>query len=348
MNPAYLHQPITTRQQVEKILKSNAVEDQHHDWKADWWSGDDGETPAEEAAKDVSAFLNADGGTILVGIDEDNQSRASQPFHRPARGEVPERRFKLGKRQKQLQDWLHERLEPSEARTYVSYQPLKVDWKGTKWDVLAVNVAPYPHGAVAAVYRQSKDLYRFVIREGEHAREMAWEEVVRRNGAGNRAMYLRLKAMTRTTGRIVVSSPVEFRLGRETHVTNARQDNSHGFEIRVAPDVLRVRLDCHTAIRDELLAMVDQAAQREVNSALRTLFEGGDSSDAAHSGLRFLSGNAAGQRIRAMFNHPHRDVSIPLDAITSAWVDESNPNNLNVAMRCSLRWENQQWSLRFP
>ena len=330
MKPAYLHDEITTARQVEQILQSKAVEDQHFEWKGDWWEGSGDETAAEEAAKDVSSMLNGDGGTILVGIDQDQQSRASQPFFRAGSEGQPDRVFKLGKRPKQLEDWLHSRLEPSEARTFVDIRPIKLERDGKKWDVLAVNVAPYPHGAVAAVYRQSKDLYRFVVREGEHAREMAWEEVVRRNEAGNRAMYLRLRRHIGSHRRkVAVRSATQIRAAGHV-IEFFVEGESHG---GVGPSDLHdehvvLQLTCHRQAAEACAAVLRDALPDEQRQELERI-----RSDLAP--IAFIA-NLMG--ISMSGGQPSElPVTVPLSFVREVW---SEGDVLNFALTPKLRWEN--------
>jgi hypothetical protein len=66
--------------QVKRLKPGRKKESQHLDFKREWWHGGRGEAPGEEAAKDVAALANAEGGDIIVGAAE-RPGGAFDSFH---------------------------------------------------------------------------------------------------------------------------------------------------------------------------------------------------------------------------------------------------------------------------
>ena len=92
---AWLHEPIRTFEQVAALVANHAQEDLHLDFKGVFWPPAKAEppddapakpdtakkqrkskSPEEEAAKDIAAFMNADGGSIVIGVGDEGD-RAS-------------------------------------------------------------------------------------------------------------------------------------------------------------------------------------------------------------------------------------------------------------------------------
>ncbi len=63
--------PITTAAQVEQLVAAHAPETEHLDFKRAYWSADGDRGAHVEAAKDIAAFLNAMGGTIVLGVTDE-------------------------------------------------------------------------------------------------------------------------------------------------------------------------------------------------------------------------------------------------------------------------------------
>lgn len=160
--------PITTAAEVERLVAAHAPETEHLDFKREHWSG---ESARAEAAKDIAAFLNAMGGTIVLGVtDEGGQAGKILPM-------------KLaGNTAQDFRQWLRPALTSSSAADYVDFELLETK-DGT---VAAVNVRPWPHGVVGVRWSSDGGLLRFPIREGTRMRDMAWEVVVMRNPACQR------------------------------------------------------------------------------------------------------------------------------------------------------------------
>lgn len=62
--------------ELRRLITDHAVEDQHLDYKQEPYSSTD--AGAKELIKDVTAFANADGGYIIIGVAEDGERRAAR------------------------------------------------------------------------------------------------------------------------------------------------------------------------------------------------------------------------------------------------------------------------------
>jgi len=71
--------------ELRKLVEDNVSEDRDLDFKREAYPQSDGGT--RELTKDVTAFANADGGYIILGVEEDGQGRA-RAFHNVDNAEV--------------------------------------------------------------------------------------------------------------------------------------------------------------------------------------------------------------------------------------------------------------------
>lgn len=230
----FIHRPITTAEQVKSVLASAKVEDDHHDWKATWSTKGTRVETEREAVKDVAAFLNAEGGTILLGITENNETAA-------ASGIFSE--FVLKGAREQLLDWLRRWLLPEGAAEHVVVHefPRVGSESGASGAVMAINVAPWPHGPVAVRDGTHGDRFRVPVRRDRETREMSWERVMDRTASGNRAMYVRLRAhKDRGARHVLIQSPVEVVFGDRLVPVFPEADGrfGHGRIVDVHPDAL--------------------------------------------------------------------------------------------------------------
>ncbi len=176
-------QPITTPERVAAIVTAHERENEQLEFKAIYWKKEGDRPAAQEAGKDVAAFLNALGGTIVVGIGdgEGNDGVANGLASVPD----PEQRAR------DLVEQLRASLVPSGAAEYATPVPLTVGGKG----VLVVNVRPWPYGVVGVRWGGTGESYRFPVRHGARMVDLAWEDVVMRNEAARRSTWLRLHAL---------------------------------------------------------------------------------------------------------------------------------------------------------
>lgn len=187
MNPAYLHPPITTADKVRALLPSGerpgTAESLTLDFKAMPWGhktkkGRDSEV---EFASDVAAMLNADGGSLVVGVSETAGGRAAELSGLPG---VDWRSTRQA-----LEQWLRNRLDPRDAETFVHVpaEPIEVDGK----PVYVVEVAPCPFGPVAVLDGRN---VLIPLRRGAETTHLTFSEAVRSMNVHARARFLELRA----------------------------------------------------------------------------------------------------------------------------------------------------------
>lgn len=142
------------------------------EFKREFWTGSGWQ---EELAKDLAAFANHRGGTVVVGLHEKDEvalGHSGVSFKKQ-----PEQRIRQA---------LHRHCWPQEA-VQVSVEHNK----SPEGELLVIDVEPWAHGVVAVRSGQNLHLHRFPVRRGAHTQEMPMSEVLERYGAGRRRHALR-------------------------------------------------------------------------------------------------------------------------------------------------------------
>ncbi len=187
MNPAYLHTPITTADQVRALLPADdrpgAAESLTLDFKAMPWGhktkkGRDSEV---EFACDVAAMLNADGGSLVVGVSEAPGGRAA--------GLTGLVGVDWRDTRQALEQWLRNCLDPREAETFVQIPTYPIDVDGKH--VFVIEVAPCPFGPVAVLDGRSTLI---PLRRDTDTTYLTLSEAIQRMDVHARARYLELRS----------------------------------------------------------------------------------------------------------------------------------------------------------
>ncbi len=217
MHSVFLHSRIRDGQKVAELVARNEMESQNLDFKGGFWEdskyrckecGDRAlvQRPASvEAGKDVAAMANADGGDLIVGVD-DTDDRASGWFGKPLPIDAHET----------LRRWLANVLAPREVTDTVEIGRMTARdaSDGTEHDVLIVNVPPWSDGPVGV---KSMDAYLFPLRRDRDTRFLSFEEIMRLNEGSRRSVYLRLKeaqaALAGQAAAVTILSPIIVRQG---------------------------------------------------------------------------------------------------------------------------------------
>lgn len=176
--------PIRIYNQVQAIIDGGVAEGLHLEFKSGpvpWPDKEDGTTPGLEAAKDVAAFANTLGGTILAGVTESKSGVAS--------GLSPIKNG--GRLRDHLSAWLGQYLEPREVASTVELQPIPVDGGC----VLAINVPAWAGPPVAVGWTKGEGVMRFPIRREAITSVMSPNEVFGRAEAASRRTFLQLQAL---------------------------------------------------------------------------------------------------------------------------------------------------------
>lgn len=319
----YVHDPVHDERDVLRIMRERRREDEHLEFKATFWTdkGDKEAPGREEAVKDVVAMMNALGGTILVGISESPDDRAAEFC--PA--------FSMHRKREQLLDWLRKDVVPEQASRHVHVLELRVDGGGASHDVLAVNIEPWPFGPVALRVGQDRMSYRFPVRRDRETRHLAWEEIVERNDAARRAMYLRLTALAREPKRVVLASPVRVRV--LTAETDARVGGVARGTLKgpVAPDHVVLHLACERKpIIDGLksfAASISEDVRRQVEER--------------QGGLNVLL-ELLGRGVQGT---PECPLAVPLEFVSAAWQDAERADVVYITLSATACWDDGHWTL---
>jgi len=154
--PPVRYRPVRTLADLNELSQAKATEGRSLDFKArvdgqEWW----------ELAKDIAAFANHVGGTILVGAAEQPDGAAQFFGIDPGRGAELSTNYEMAARDK------------CKPRPLVDIEAIALN-PGKA--VLAVNVEPFPLGPVGAAFYvvgqdgkpASCDAWRFPVRVGKH------------------------------------------------------------------------------------------------------------------------------------------------------------------------------------
>lgn len=312
----WLHTPIRTFEQVADLVRVHQDEGPHLDFKREFWPGA-GTTKdelalsaAEEAAKDVVALMNAEGGSIVLGVNDTND-RASGFFPK----------YKFGKDKKTLLDRLSVRLSPEAAASTVTVHELAgEDEKGVRQEVLVVNVPPWPHGPVAARYADDRQSYRFPVRVDRDARFLSWEDAMVRFDAARRGTFLRLTALVQAgVRRVRIASPMEAIHRNEVVIRLLLPPGTHGSITMLDHDAATLVLDC-----DAQQALHGQSTQT------------GRSVGRHGSAFVTMGNNATGSR----------EVRVPYDLIDSVWSRTIGTETVvEILLSATLTWGDGAWTV---
>jgi hypothetical protein len=150
------YRPVRTLIDINELSQAKATEGRSLDFKvqvdgAQWW----------ELAKDIAAFANHVGGSILVGAAEQPDGSAQFPgINRDAAADLRTR----------YENAARDKCKP---RPLVDVEAIDLS---SEKAVLAVNVEPFPLGPVGAMFygvntngeRVPSDAWRFPVRIGKH------------------------------------------------------------------------------------------------------------------------------------------------------------------------------------
>lgn len=189
---AYLHSRLMDAAGVQRLLSDRLAEGLHLDFKQTFW------TVGEEAAKDVAAFANSEGGDLVIGVSEKAPGVAGGivPVASQGRGKDPAQR---------LLQWLHNHLAPEQAANTVQIQEIHLPSGDS---VLAVAVPPWADGVVG-VGTSNGEVWRFPYRDGADTQFWGWEEVLMRSDVQARRAYLRtMELVGYGLARVAIASPL--------------------------------------------------------------------------------------------------------------------------------------------
>jgi hypothetical protein len=229
--PTYLHAIVAGPEELVKHVVEHTPESLHLDFKREFWKDEQRNNNVvraqEEAAKDVAAFANAEGGDIIVGIT-DHGHRAGAFFDTPnVVGVEP-----------QLREWLRNRLAPREVAETVAVKLFEFDHDNKHRHVLVVTIPPWPNGPVS-VWDGDADKagYFFPVRRGDDTGYLRFEELMRLSDPKKRSTFLRLQELEHEERRFALTSPIRAKKGRIVALMPMAV-NCHG-QIRVVdPDVV--------------------------------------------------------------------------------------------------------------
>lgn len=323
--------PITTAAQVQNLVRDGGWEDASVDFKRKLGGATDNKVAGREACKDVAAFLNGMGGTILVGIDESEGSTASAVVG------VDD----LDSAREKLAGWLRDGLRPASACACVNPLPIRVG----DLTVLAVNVSPWPHGVVAVEWAGSPFPWRFPVRRDHTTGDLTIEEVLMRSDAAGRANHIKLATWLSAHSQLSVhvGSPFAVRMMDRTEILPAPRGAFHGTAMRVDEDVLVLRLRCTLAAKRRYahawLAYVGDRAARlgfTVDDVKRMEEWAGTAVEDTVT--------AAGWSHGGWSDEATQEHEVPLDLIRSCWLRRTtNGPLLCVLLDATIEFDGANW-----
>jgi hypothetical protein len=343
--PIFLHEPLIDPDRIRTLVSNRAPETQHLEFKQEWWSDkQDKKTgfvkvpAAEELASDVAAFLNAEGGDILLGIT-DREGRAA--------GWFPADKINYMGRQQDLLDALSERLEPREAAGNVVVHDVVVDDGGVRHPVLIVNIAPWPHGMVGVLRRQKQGSKRsdriyhlFPARDGSGTRYLEMGEVMRFSDPRTRSTFLKISNLLQGRER----PPVYFTSGLWIDLNGTRSRvgwaASHAVVVAMDNQGLTLEMQCMDAVMESTARAVATARtdlwwRQDAHPALKAI-------DAAQSAERIKEQLQAEPGTQALFGGP---LAVPLTFIEEVWLPEAKADVLHMALKVHPVWLGDGWVL---
>ena len=237
----FLHDPVSTPDDVLRLLRDRVPEGLHLDYKAAW----SGSKPdrQEEAGKDVAAFANAEGGDIIVGIEDGPPGLPLGFSRRPSLLEAS-----------QVRAWLNNVVVPRDVIAGVRIRPITVNDGTGEHEVLVVSVPPWPDGIVGvrttkagnqAKGRTMNDRISFLFpfRDEDESRFREFDEVLMTLNTTNRRGYLRLREVLRDnpTPACRIASPVEVLLEDDRRRLTLGE---HAEVASLDPDLLTLKMTC--------------------------------------------------------------------------------------------------------
>lgn len=187
MKPVFLHTPITSADAVRAWLpaggRPGVQESQTLDFKGMPWGHKTkaGREAGLEFAVDVAAMLNAEGGSLVIGVSEVEGGRAG--------GLSGLQGVDWRSARQQMEGWMDRHLDPRDAAAfvYLPSDPVNVDGA----PVYAVEVAPFPFGPVAVWDGRT---VLVPVRRGSDTRYLSLSEAARSMDTIARARYLELRS----------------------------------------------------------------------------------------------------------------------------------------------------------
>lgn len=161
--------PLQTLAEVEALVQSRQQEGINLDYKGDFTNNLEG--AKKELAKDLSAFANSQGGAIILGVDEDRQTR--DPVW-PLTG-VP---TMLNARQKTV-EWIEQTLNQNVAqRVALTLRQFELPDKPDRC-VIVVDIPVSPRAPHMVTYQQDNRYYRRYFKRQQYESLPAEEYEVR-------------------------------------------------------------------------------------------------------------------------------------------------------------------------
>ena len=134
--PSYLHTPLCHASSIQALVTGRAAETKHLDFKATEWTDHYNKkgdcirwTAQEEFASDIAAFMNHEGGDIVLGIHEKDGT---------ASGFYPADKCSFVGRSEKFRSWLNQSLDPRDATNHVEFREFRVD---SEHPVMVISVA---------------------------------------------------------------------------------------------------------------------------------------------------------------------------------------------------------------
>jgi hypothetical protein len=183
---SFLHKPLTDPHDIPSLVASRAHENQHRDFKATFWNDNAAKDikAGEEAAKDIAAFANAEGGDVILGInDVGNTADGWCP--------QPGTRGQTGTLANMLKDYLY----PPEVAGVVRIHEYALQLDGREQDAMVVNIPPWSGGVVGVKVNRTKghrdNSCYFPLRLQDKTINLTMDEAIMRSNASHRSSYLR-------------------------------------------------------------------------------------------------------------------------------------------------------------
>lgn len=330
---------------VRRVLEGGEPETAQLDYKGDWSKGGKGPPAAREFVKDVAAMMNGDGGVILLGITEDNQTSRAQHISG---------KFSLQGAKTKAMDWLRAWGSPDDIDAFVELAEFPgMSFDGHNGDVLAINVSPYPHGPVAVPVDKHREGYKVPVRMGPHTRFLSWSEIGMRFADVSRSSWIRAEREVDAVAQLAqcldkkvpisLHSPVAARVMGVVRRATLPIDHAHGRVEGLSPDSLTLRVDrldlVGSALRPSLQKEFDRNAYERftaLSERVKSFRFAPESRDAAEV-LRDEMGPGA-------IANGYYELTVPWNLVQSTWCDKRR-RRWSVMLSALLCWEVSGWNL---
>ncbi|REG27000.1 putative DNA-binding protein [Archangium gephyra] len=311
---AYLHSPIRDAETTIQLVANQEIESMHLDFKEFFWTKNPNSNrePGQEAAKDIAAFANSEGGTIVVGVSDTNDRASGW-----------NQRFKHEGKREQLEMWLRNYLTPSGLANHVEI--IEITTAGGQ-ETLVINVPPWPYGVVGIQGKDGGCLFPF--RMGRDTRFLSIDEAMERNHVANRFLFLKIK-------KLMGDVPFNAELG--------------GPIVRVvSPLVIKAEVGIIAVEEPVPLYNGGQGAlvSLEEDSIRLAMVRYGGKYYAGERKLSFESLPPEGPGPFHVVTKHGSQLSVPFALISAAWRGAEEPRAIHLVIRGTVYWEQTHWALR--